>query len=170
MTTTTAREPRRINSVSELDPVTRRLAMRLVSRADDAIHRYEPRCNVIIIETYRPPDRQAWLYAKGRTQPGKIVTAARPGESVHELRRAFDVVIVREGGGAWWDAPRHLWDAIGAIGESLGLEWGGRWELADLGHFQRMTVTRDEARLIDFARVTLGHARSVAEILDEVPE
>jgi peptidoglycan L-alanyl-D-glutamate endopeptidase CwlK len=38
----------------------------------------------------------------------------------------------------WW-APNHpSWDKLGAIGEGLGLRWGGRWEgrKRDPGHFE----------------------------------
>lgn len=34
-------------------------------------------------------------------------------------------------------APGHPhWIILGQIGESLGLRWGGRWERADMGHFE----------------------------------
>lgn len=35
-----------------------------------------------------------------------------------------------------WDGEDPVWGKIGQIGESLGLEWGGRWAKRDLGHFQ----------------------------------
>jgi len=34
------------------------------------------------------------------------------------------------------DAKDPVWAKIGAIGESLGLTWGGRWTQKDLGHFE----------------------------------
>ncbi len=35
-----------------------------------------------------------------------------------------------------WDAADPVWQKIGAIGERLGLRWGGRWKQADMGHFE----------------------------------
>lgn len=35
----------------------------------------------------------------------------------------------------WCPGGQH-WLTIGAIGESLGLRWGGRWKQRDLGHFE----------------------------------
>jgi peptidoglycan LD-endopeptidase CwlK len=37
-----------------------------------------------------------------------------------------------------WNAADPVWQRIGAIGESLGLIWGGRWKTKkDMGHFER---------------------------------
>jgi len=30
----------------------------------------------------------------------------------------------------------EVWEKIGAIGESIGLRWGGRWTKKDYGHFE----------------------------------
>lgn len=35
-----------------------------------------------------------------------------------------------------WDASDPVWTLLGAIGEALGLGWGGRWQQRDLGHFE----------------------------------
>ena len=35
-----------------------------------------------------------------------------------------------------WDATDPVWQKLGAIGEALGLRWGGRWKQADMGHFE----------------------------------
>lgn len=35
-----------------------------------------------------------------------------------------------------WDGTDPVWSQLGAIGESLGLVWGGRWKQQDLGHFE----------------------------------
>ena len=86
-----------------------------------------------ITEGYRSPERQAELYAKGRTAPGSIVTNARPGESYHNYGLAFDVVFIKQG----YSATKEQWDTLGSVGERLGLEWGGRWtSFLDKPHFQ----------------------------------
>lgn len=35
-----------------------------------------------------------------------------------------------------WDSGDPIWYKVGAIGESLGLVWGGRWAQKDMGHFE----------------------------------
>lgn len=35
-----------------------------------------------------------------------------------------------------WDAGDPVWQKIGEIGEGLGLRWGGRWKVNDMGHFE----------------------------------
>ena len=35
-----------------------------------------------------------------------------------------------------WDADDPIWLKIGLIGESIGLTWGGRWKVRDMGHFE----------------------------------
>jgi len=88
--------------------------------------------HVRITEVYRDPVRQAKLYAQGRSEPGPIVTWARPGESLHSLGRAFDFTF-RENG---FDAPADWWEFAGQIGEWMGLRWGGRFKTPDRPHFE----------------------------------
>ena len=35
-----------------------------------------------------------------------------------------------------WDSGDPVWQAVGKVGESLGLRWGGRWQQKDMGHFE----------------------------------
>lgn len=103
---------------------------------------------LLVTSTYRNYAEQARLYAQGRSTPGKRVTNARPGYSAHNFRRAFDVVPLKDGK-PWWSAPFATWARIGVMGESLGLEWGGRWTgLVDLPHFQDL----DGQTLADYRR------------------
>jgi len=109
-------------------PVAERAKLFLECCAIDGI-------DVLITATYRSTEEQARLYAQGRTTPGTRVTNARPGDSFHNVRRAFDFVPLIQGKLSWHD--RALFERIGLIGESAGLEWGGRWKgLKDRPHFQ----------------------------------
>lgn len=103
--------------------------------------------DLLITCTYRSPAEQEALYRKGRTEPGLIVTNARAGQSLHNLElkgipaaRAFDIVPLVNGKPLWKTEGKaaELWSTIGELGESLGLEWGGRWRgsLIDMPHFQ----------------------------------
>ncbi|MEK7144319.1 MAG: M15 family metallopeptidase [Patescibacteria group bacterium] len=104
---------------------------------------------VLITCTYRSNAEQADTYAQGRTQPGRVVTWAKPGESLHNVigpdgkpsSKAFDFVVLRNGKIIWGtsgdgidDDPSddntddlELWQRAGSIGESLSLTWAGRW-------------------------------------------
>lgn len=94
---------------------------------------------LLVTSTYRDFESQAALYAQGRTAPGRRVTNARPGQSFHNWRVAFDVVPLRNGNPVWdtTGADGRLWERIGEIGESCGLEWAGRWKtFREFAHFQ----------------------------------
>ena len=87
-----------------------------------------------VTSAYRDCREQDELYAKGRTASGKIVTNARCGQSSHNYKKAVDVVEFKNGKALWTNSN---WERIGEIGESVGLEWGGRWRsFTDKPHFQ----------------------------------
>ena len=81
--------------------------------------------DILIYSTYRDKESQNALYAQGRTMPGRIVTNARGGESLHNYRCAFDFVPLVHGKPAWDDAD--LYKKCAEIGEWMGFEWAGRW-------------------------------------------
>jgi peptidoglycan L-alanyl-D-glutamate endopeptidase CwlK len=94
---------------------------------------------VLIYSTYRDFESQNALYAIGRTEPGQKITNAKGGQSYHNWRVAFDFVPIRDGVAVWntSGANGKLWKRLGEIGESVGLEWGGRWKrLSDYPHLQ----------------------------------
>lgn len=94
--------------------------------------------------TFRSHAEQESLYAQGRSQPGKIVTNARGGQSKHNFMingkpasKAFDIAPL-VAGKIEWNSSHPVWAHMGEIGESVGLEWGGSWagKLKDYPHFQ----------------------------------
>ena len=92
-------------------------------------------CPVLITSTYRDKEAQDALYQKGRTSPGPRVTNVSGGRSFHQYKVAFDFVPLVDGLPAWSDGD--LWDKCGAIGEGIGLEWGGSWDgFIDRPHMQ----------------------------------
>ena len=55
-------------------------------------------------------------------------------QSKHLDGRAFDVDVYGVGRN---QVPGWVWNALGPIGESYGLTWGGRWvSFRDVGHFE----------------------------------
>lgn len=77
-----------------------------------------------LVEGFRSMERQAELYAQGRTKPGKIVTNAKPGQSQHNLGRAADLCFQKTG----YSAPEADWQLYGMMAKSFGAEWGGDWK------------------------------------------
>jgi peptidoglycan LD-endopeptidase CwlK len=90
--------------------------------------------DLLVTCTYRSDEEQAALYAIGRTKPGRRVTNAPPGRSMHNFRfggkpasLAVDVVPLANGKPVW-SAADPVWQKVGEIGEAAGLEWAGRWK------------------------------------------
>lgn len=80
----------------------------------------------------RTQAEQDALYAQGRTAPGPVVTWTR--KSRHIGGRAYDLTLF-SGKNPVWES-RH-YDTAGAVGEELGLVWGGRWKRSpDRPHFE----------------------------------
>lgn len=119
--------------LNELHPAVKRRALAFISACDaDGI-------TLLITSTYRDFETQDALYAKGRTVPGQKVTNARAGQSFHNYRVAFDVVPLINGKPVWSTsgASGQLWQQVGAIGKSCGLEWAGDWTtFREFPHFQ----------------------------------
>jgi len=121
-----------INSrrLEDLLPVVRTKVECMISKCKEA------NIDLLVTSTYRDHASQNALYEQGRTKPGKIVTNAKGGQSFHNFRCAVDVVPIVNGKPVW-DAKNPLWQHIGAIGKSCGLEWAGEWRrFKEYPHFQ----------------------------------
>lgn len=95
--------------------------------------------NVAITQGFRSIAYQNGLYAQGRTAPGNRVTNCPGGQSPHNYGLAFDFCVIGANGKPDWSTKNKNWSIAGVIGESLGLEWGGRWtQFVDLPHLQYM--------------------------------
>lgn len=126
--------------ISDLHPTLQFLATRLVTEcAAEGI-------DLLITCTYRSGAEQDELYKQGRTTPGSKVTNAKAGQSLHNFTlngkpasKAFDVVPMRAGKCVWGTkgADLELWQTVGYLGKSLGLEWAGDWvKFKEFPHFQ----------------------------------
>lgn len=98
-----------------------------------------------ISECVRTVAEQDALYAKGRTTGGSIVTNCRgiSYSSMHQWGVAFDfyLIVDVDGDGKTSDDAFNnatgLFDKVGKLGQSIGLEWGGSWKsIKDKPHFQ----------------------------------
>lgn len=93
-------------------------------------HGYE----VVLIEGYRSPERQARLAGQGTH-----VTNAGAYQSYHQYGMAADSAFFRDGKivisekDPWAMRGYQLY---GEVAESVGLTWGGRWKMMDFGHVE----------------------------------
>lgn len=106
-------------SLSDLNPKVAAMCSEFINRCK------EQGIDIIITSTFRDAESQNALYAQGRTAPGKKVTNAKGGQSFHQWKVAFDFVPIVGGKPAW--SNDELITKCGEIGESIGLEWAGRW-------------------------------------------
>lgn len=89
--------------------------------------------DVVVFEARRTEERQAYLYAQGRTRPGAIVTnAADALHGWHFFGLAVDVISKSKG----WSVPEEWWSDVGTIFERHGCDWAGRWKHPDTPHMQ----------------------------------
>lgn len=89
---------------------------------------------VVITSGNRTWAEQDALFAKGRTKPGPVVTNARGGSSNHNYGIAVDITLFK-GNAPVWESPYYK--ALGGVGKSMGLEWGGDWtSIRDEPHYQ----------------------------------
>ena len=128
-------QPINSKSLNDLEPEVKELAERFIAECN------RQGIQLLVTSTYRNFAAQNELYAQGRTKPGKKVTNAKPGQSFHNYRLAFDIVPIRNGKPVWGTSGEDgkLWQKIGAIGVSVGLEWAGNWKtFTEFPHFQKL--------------------------------
>ncbi|QIX62744.1 M15 family metallopeptidase [Hymenobacter sp. BT18] len=93
----------------------------------------------IVTTGYRSSAEQEVLYAQGRTQPGKVVTYKRGGESRHNSvpAQAVDVAFLLRDGQVSWSAKLLGRFAQLMKAASSKVRWGGDWKsFKDRPHFE----------------------------------
>lgn len=93
--------------------------------------------NVMIRVTYglRTFEEQDVLYQQGRTKPGRIVTKAKAGQSMHNYGMAFDFCLLIDGKVSW--NIDSNWLKVIEHFEKNGYESGHRWKFKDSPHIQK---------------------------------
>lgn len=96
-----------------------------------------PEIDIQVTQGLRTWAEQDALYAQGRTAPGKIVTNARGGYSMHNFGLAADLVPEDvTPGQPDWDATHPAWRKMLAAGAAVGLAEGAQWRtFPDMPHF-----------------------------------
>ena len=113
-------------ALNDLSPRFKPLAMELLARC------LEQNVPVAIVDTLRTPAEHQANLAKG---------VSWTTHSKHLDGDAIDICpysVWQEHGPdkLSWDPASPVWTKLGAIGEGLGLRWGGRWKVKDMGHFE----------------------------------
>lgn len=113
-------------ALDDLSPEMRAKAVELLARCVEA------GIVVVIVDTLRTPEEHAQNLANGTswTQRSKHLD----GDAIDVA--PLESYLLHGPDKIKWDAGDPIWRRIGMIGESLGLRWGGRWTIPDLGHFE----------------------------------
>jgi peptidoglycan L-alanyl-D-glutamate endopeptidase CwlK len=86
---------------------------------------------------FRDKIEQQADYDQGRTKPGKIITNAKPGQSLHNdyPSRAIDVCFKDVDGHIHWDYDLYL--KFAECIKPYGAHWGGDWKgFKDYPHYE----------------------------------
>ncbi len=122
--------------LDDLDPRFRPVAIELLARCVEA------GIQVMIIDTLRTPEEHQANLASG-------VSWTRHSKHLDGLAIdicPYDMYQLHGPDKLRWNAGDPVWQKIGAIGESLGLRWGGRWKQKDMGHFEFVEPAAANAR------------------------
>ena len=107
------------------------------------------KAQVRITQGLRTFEEQDQLYALGRTLPGKTVTQAKAGQSIHNYGLAVDICLIINHQIASWDTAKDWdndtvadWFECVKIFAKFGWNWGGHWKsFKDLPHFEKKGYT-----------------------------
>ncbi|MFW0737580.1 M15 family metallopeptidase [Flavobacterium sp. T12S277] len=128
--------------ISKLHPSVRAEMTNIVDECNKVL---TGRAQVRITQGLRTFAEQDDLYASGRTKPGKKVTNAKGGQSIHNYGFAVDICLIIDGKTASWDTAKDWdndqisdWQECVKIFAKYNWNWGGDWKtFKDLPHFDK---------------------------------
>lgn len=128
--------------IEKLHPFVREEITKIIQECDKQL---TGRAKIRITQGLRTVKEQNDLYAIGRTVPGKKVTNAKGGQSIHNYGFAVDICLIIDGKTASWDTVKDWdndtisdWYECVRIFAKHGWEWGGNWKkFKDLPHFDK---------------------------------
>lgn len=131
-----------IARINLLHPLLRQDAVAVLAEAERAL---TGRAFLRVASTLRTMEEQTALYRQGRSTPGKKVTNAKAGQSIHNYGLALDIVLVVDGKVASWDVKMDWdgdkqsdWMEVVNIFKRHGWSWGGDWRtFKDMPHFEK---------------------------------
>lgn len=128
--------------INKLHPSVREEVHKIIEECDKAL---TGKAKIRVTQALRTSKEQDDLYAIGRTKPGKKITNARGGQSIHNYGFAVDICLVIDGKTASWDTAKDWdndqvadWYECVKIFAKYGWDWGGNWKkFKDLPHFDK---------------------------------
>jgi len=128
--------------IEKLHPFVREEMTKIIQECDKQL---TGRAKIRITQGLRTVKEQNDLYAIGPTVPGKKVTNAKGGQSIHNYGFAVDICLIIDGKTASWDTVKDWdndtisdWYECVRIFAKHGWEWGGNWKkFKDLPHFDK---------------------------------
>lgn len=132
---------RRYNQIDLLHPDLRSMVLSFLARCA------ERRIPLVIVETWRSAEAHDEDVANGRSW-------VKTSKHQHVVKRRLGAVTIEDPSSLAidvapyetyslhgddkvnWDAEDPIWQTIGALGEQVGLKWGGRWKVRDMGHLE----------------------------------
>lgn len=131
-----------LQRIENLHPSVRDEVKKIIAECDKAL---TGRAKIRITQGLRTFAEQDSLYAQGRTKPGKKVTNAKGGQSIHNYGFAVDICLIIDGKTASWDTAKDWdgdkqsdWMEVVVIFKKNGWNWGGDWRtLKDMPHFDK---------------------------------
>jgi len=131
-----------LQRIEKLHPFVRNELKKILEECDKALTGH---AKVRITQGLRTFAEQDDLYAQGRTKPGKKVTNAKGGQSIHNYGFAVDICLIIDGKTASWETAKDWdgdkqsdWMEVVVIFKKYGWNWGGDWRtLKDMPHFDK---------------------------------
>lgn len=128
--------------IEKLHPSVRNEMKKIIENCNASL---TGKAQVRITQSLRTFEEQDVLYQQGRTKPGKKITNAKAGKSIHNYGFAVDICLIINGNTASWDAAKDWdndqiadWYECVKIFAIHGWEWGGNWKtFKDLPHFEK---------------------------------
>ncbi|GGG43954.1 M15 family metallopeptidase [Epilithonimonas arachidiradicis] len=138
--------------IQKLHPSVRDEVTNIIRECDLAL---TGRAKIRITQGLRSFEEQEKLYAIGRTKPGKKVTNAKGGQSIHNYGLAVDICLMIDGKTASWDTAKDWdndkiadWYECVKIFAKNGWDWGGNWKtFKDLPHFEKKLLKTKKGEL-----------------------
>lgn len=112
-----------IERLNQLHPVIRQMGL---DAYEEAVKATPENVHPLITQTLRTFEESDKLYAQGRTEPGKIVTKSKAGQSYHNYGLALDFALIVNGDISW--IVNDNWMKVVDIFKQHGFTWGGDFE------------------------------------------
>ena len=131
--------------IEKLHPSVRDEVTKIIKQCDEAL---QGKAKVRLTQSLRTFKEQDDLYSLGRTKPGKKVTNAKAGQSIHNYGLAVDICLIIDGKTASWDTAKDWdndnvadWYECVKVFAKYGWDWGGNWKtFKDLPHFEKKNI------------------------------